>query len=183
MEILIVLAVIVVILIAIAVGNYNNAVRLDRMCADAWAGIDIALKRRYDLIPNLVETTKAYAKHEQETFERVITLRNQAVQASGDVAATIRADQLLAPALMGLIRRVEAYPELRSNANFLSLQAELVNTEDRIAAARRFYNANVRDFNIQIETFPGVLFAGGRAAKQPWEVDEAVERTAVKVSL
>ena len=172
---------ILIVALAVGVATFNSMVRLDRLCAEAWSGIDIALKRRYDLIPNLVETARAFAKHEQDTFAQLINLRNEAMLARGSVAATIHAESLIAPMLSRLIAQVEAYPELRSSQNFLQLQSELVNTEDRIAAARRFYNANVRDFNILIETFPGMLFAGGRSRKQLWELQDDRQRQPVSV--
>lgn len=178
---------IVLIIIPLFIGAWlisvsNNIVRLNRLCDNAWAGIDVALKRRYDLIPNLVETVKAFAKHEQETFEKVIQLRNQA-SGSRDVHARIESETMLAAAMSGLVARAEAYPDLRSSANFLELQKELAMTEDRIAAARRFYNANVRDFNIAIETFPGSMLKGDKSPRESWEIDDPTERQVVKVSL
>lgn len=180
--IVIVLIIIPLFIAAWLISVSNNIVRLNRLCDNAWAGIDVALKRRYDLIPNLVETVKAFAKHEQETFEKVIQLRNQA-SGSRDVHARIESETMLAAAMSGLVARAEAYPDLRSSANFLELQKELAMTEDRIAAARRFYNANVRDFNIAIETFPGSMLKGDKSLRESWEIDDPTERQAVKVSL
>lgn len=182
MEIMLIAAVvIVIIMIAIPVSISNNIIRLDRLCDEAWSGIDVALKRRHDLIPNLVECVKGYMAHEQSVLNQVITLRNQAVQAHGQ-EGILAAERALVPALSGLFARVEDYPELKSSANFLQLQEELVNTEDRIAAARRFYNNNVRAFNVAVETFPGSMLSGGRATKQFFEVEDSSVRTPINVT-
>lgn len=173
--------VIAIILIAIPISISNNIVRLDRLCDEAWSGIDVALKRRHDLIPNLVECVKGFMAHEQNVLNQVIALRNEAVHAQGQVGV-LAAERALVPALSGLFARVEAYPELKSSANFLSLQEELINTEDRIAAARRFYNNNVRAFNVAIETFPGSMLSGGRAEKQFFEVEDSSVRAPVNVT-
>ncbi len=182
MEIMLIAAVvIVIIMIAIPISISNNIIRLDRLCDEAWSGIDVALKRRHDLIPNLVECVKGYMAHEQSVLSQVIALRNEAVHAQGQ-EGILAAERALVPALSGLFARVESYPELKSSANFLQLQEELVNTEDRIAAARRFYNNNVRAFNVAVETFPGSMFRGSRSEKQFFEVEDSSVRATVHVT-
>ncbi|MBI1332389.1 MAG: LemA family protein [Armatimonadetes bacterium] len=181
MEIAIIIVfVLIVLLIGVPISISNNIVRLDRLCDEAWSGIDVALKRRHDLIPNLVECVKGYMKQEQTVLSQVIALRNEAVHAHGP-QGVLAAERALVPALSGLFARVEAYPDLKSSANFLQLQQELVNTEDRIAAARRFYNNNVRAFNVSIETFPGSMFRGGRPEREFFEVEESGVRAPVNV--
>jgi LemA protein len=132
---------------------YNFFVRLVNRTKEAWADIDVQLKRRYDLIPNLVETVKGYAKHERETFEKVTAVRAQAMQ-GGTLGERGKAENMLTEALKSLFAVAENYPDLKANQNFLELQRELSDTENKIQAARRFYNTNVRDLNIALETFP-----------------------------
>lgn len=160
-----------------AIATANRFARLEMLLKESWANVDVALKRRHDLIPNLVETVKGYAAHEREVLQRVVEARNAALQGGA------REESELARAVSGLLIRTEAYPQLRSNVNFLDLQKELVNTEDRIAAARRFYNANVRDFNTMLETFPANLLASGRTAKDFYEVESIEMRSPVQVNL
>jgi LemA protein len=148
-----------------AVSLYNGFVKSRNLIQESWRQIDVELNRRYDLIPNLVETVRAFAAHERNTLEQVVALRSQAAQlaqASGGVPNQQRAqiEEQLSGAVRQLIVSVEAYPELKSNVNFLELQRELAATEDRIAAGRRFYNANVRNYNTQVESFPSNLLAG-----------------------
>ena len=183
MEIVIVFGVIALILVFWVIGIVNRLTRLKNLVKESWAQMDVALKRRYDLVPNLVETVRAYAAHERDTLERVIEARNQAAATQGDAHVQIPAEAALVSALNGLLTRAEAYPELRSNENFLSLQRELANTEDRIAAARRFYNANVRDYNIAQEQFPSSLFAAGHKPADFFEIDDLAVRQPVKVSI
>ncbi len=175
----ILIAVIVVPLLMVcwAIATSNRIKRLKNLMRESWADIDVQLKRRHDLIPNLVETVKGYAAHETQTFTAVIEARNRAVS-SGAVSD----EKEMVHNVNRLLAVSEAYPDLRSNTNFLALQQELINTEDRIAAARRFYNANVRDFNILIETFPSSLLAGGEKAAEPYEVEELAIRNPVPVS-
>ena len=161
--------------ICVVVSASNNLVRLERLTQEAWAGIDIALKRRHDLIPNLVATVKGYATHEREALESLVLLRNEAT-ASGSLDGRVAAEAAIGIAITKLLGRVEAYPELRSSAHFLELQKELVNTEDRIAAARRFYNNNIRDFNVAIETFPGSMVKGNRQPKPLFTLEDPSER-------
>ncbi|MBX4189266.1 LemA family protein [Candidatus Parcubacteria bacterium] len=141
------------------VATYNHFVRLVNRAKEAWADIDVQLKRRYDLIPNLVNTVKGYATHEASAFENVTRARAAAMGA-GTVAGRVQAENELSGALKSIFAIAEAYPELKANQNFLSLQSELSDTENKIQAARRFYNTNVRDLNTGIQSFPGNLIAG-----------------------
>ena len=139
---------------------YNGLVALRNHIKDAWANIDTELKRRYDLIPNLVETTKGYAKHERETLEKVIELRNQCKANNGSPAQQAATEKQLVAGLNGLFAIAENYPDLKADANFQQLQQELANTEDRIQSARRFYNGNVRDYRNKAQSFPTNIIAG-----------------------
>ena len=142
------------------VGTFNGLVRLRNHCRESWSDIDTELKRRHDLIPNLVSTVKAYAAHERETFERVVAARERAEAPHDRVRDQAGDESVLSREVGHLLALAEGYPELKSDRNFLHLQHELVNTEDRIQAARRFYNANVRDLNNRVEMFPSSLVAG-----------------------
>lgn len=155
--IMIVIAVIVIAVIAM----YNGLIRLKNRVDEAWSDIDVQLKRRHDLIPNLVETVKGYAAHEQGTFEKVINARNAAMQAmsSGDGKQIESTQNALSGTLKSLFALSENYPDLKANQNFLELQRELTDTEDKIQASRRFYNGNVRDFNTKLQVFPTNLIA------------------------
>jgi len=139
--------------------SYNGLVTLRQSAKNAWAQIDVQLKRRHDLIPNLVNTVKGYAAHEKETFERVITARARAASATSPGEA-IKAEGELSSALARLLAVSEAYPELKANQNFIALQEELTSTENRIAYARQFYNDSVARLNTQIQIFPTVVIAG-----------------------
>lgn len=165
-----------------AIVAYNRFVVLINRAKEAWSDIDVQLKRRYDLIPNLVNTVKGYAVHESSTFDKVTQARTAAMGAS-NVADKGKAENMLSGALKSIFALAEAYPDLKANQNFLSLQTELSDTENKIQASRRFYNGNVRDLNIAIEAFPGNVIAGvfhfvkmelfaleEEAAKQPVEV-------------
>src|SRR5438093_10067861 len=140
-------------------GAYNGLVTFRQSVKNAWAQIDVQLKRRHDLIPNLVNTVKGYAAHEKETFERVINARARATSATS-AGEAIKAEGELSSALARLLAVSEAYPELKANQNFISLQEELTSTENRIAYARQFYNDNVAKLNTSIQTFPTVVVAG-----------------------
>lgn len=158
--IVLVVAVIVIIALLLVV-SYNRFVKQRNLIQESWRQIDVELHRRYDLIPNLVETVRAYAAHERHVFEEVARLRTQAVNIEGaSPEQRAQAETALSGALRQMMISVEAYPQLQSNQNFLSLQRELTDTEDRIAAGRRFYNANVGDYNTRIEAFPSNLIAG-----------------------
>lgn len=149
---------IAVLFVVWAIAAYNRFVRLVMRSKEAWADIDVQLKRRYDLIPNLVEAVKGYAAHEAGTFEKVTAARAAAMDA-GSVEAKAKAENALSDTLKSLFAVSEAYPELKANANFIELQRELSDTENKIQAARRFYNGNVRDLNTSIQSFPGNVIA------------------------
>ncbi len=172
-----VVAVLVVMLIAIYNGLVKTKIRVD----EAWSDITVQLKRRIDLIPNLIETVKGYAKHEKEVFQTVTEARTAMMNAKGP-AESAKAENMMEGALKSIFAIAEAYPELKANENFKELQAELVDTEDKISASRRFYNASVRDLNIKIKTFPAVIFAGmlGFSEKEFFELDEAERSEAEK---
>lgn len=140
--------------------TFNSLVALRNHIRDAWSNIDTELKRRYDLIPNLVAAVKGYAAHEKEVFERVTELRAQCLASQGTPNEQAINENQLVDALKGLLAVVENYPQLKADKNFLELQKELVNTEDRIQAARRFFNGNVRDYRNKCETFPSSIIAG-----------------------
>jgi LemA protein len=156
--VLIVLAV-VVLLALVGVVIYNSLIKRRNQVENAWAQIDVQLKRRVDLIPNLVETVKAYASHEKETLDAVITARNAAMAAPGSPHAQAEADNVLSGALRQLFALSEAYPDLKANQNFLSLQEELSATEGRVAYARQFYNDSVMTYNNALDQFPTLIFA------------------------
>jgi LemA protein len=167
--ILVILGVLVIGLVVI----YNSLVRLNVRVQEAWSDITVQLKRRYDLIPNLINTVKGYAKHEREVFERVTETRANALNAQG-VKETAEAENQFQAALKSIFAVAENYPDLKADQNFKHLQEELVDTEDKIQAARRFYNGSARDLNIRIQTFPIVLVAGAFRFKQRefFEVEE-----------
>lgn len=142
-----------------AIFVYNRLISLRNRSEEAWADIEVQLKRRYDLIPNLVNTVKGYATHESSAFENVTKARSLAMGASGPTAEHAQAENMLTGALKSLFAISEAYPDLKANTNFLELQRELSDTENKIQAARRFYNANIRDLNTKIESFPSNLVA------------------------
>ena len=158
MEIIIVVAVVALIAVFF-ISQYDRLIRLNITVDEAWAQIEVQLKRRADLIPNLVETVKGYAKHEQSTFDAVITARAKATTAT-TVADTAAADGMLTQALRGLLAVAEAYPDLKASTNFLSLQEELSTTENKVAFSRQFYNDNVRNLNTAVKTIPSSFFAG-----------------------
>ena len=173
---------IIVLVIFWFVAIYNTLVKLRSRAKEAFSDIDVQLKRRHDLIPNLVETVKGYASHEREVFERVTQARSQAMGAktAGEKA---KAENYLSQTLKTLFAVSERYPELKASENFLELQRELRDTEDKIQAARRFYNTNTRDLNIKIESFPENIFASifGFKKMEFFEIEEAGEREAPKV--
>jgi len=159
-------------------GTYNGLVRLRQHIRESWHDIDVQLKRRYDLIPNLVETVKGYAKHERELLERLAAARSKAVANTGSVASQGADERPVVSFLRQVIALKESYPELKADRNFLALQEELSDTEDRIAAARRFFNGNVRDFNNRCQTVPSSIVASlfGFRPESFWEVEEAAQR-------
>lgn len=176
--VLIILAIVVLWLIV----AYNRFIRLRRQTDEAWSDIDVQLKRRHDLIPNLVETVKGYATHEREAFENVTKARAQAISATG-AAQKGQAENMLSGALKSLFAVAEAYPQLRASENFSKLQEELSDTENKIQAARRFYNGNVRDLNIAVESFPSNIIAKIFGFKQAefFEIEGEEEKKPVEV--
>jgi LemA protein len=172
-----------VLLIVVLIGMYNSLVRLKVTTDNAWADIDVQLKRRYDLIPNLVETVKGYAAHEKDTLEAVINARNRAMSATSP-ADKAQAENMLSGTLKSLFALSEAYPQLRAIESFTSLQNTLSQIEDTVQNARRYYNAVVRDLNTKIQQFPTNIFAGmlGFKPREFFEVTAPTEREAPKVS-
>lgn len=148
------------VLVLWAVFVFNSLVSLKNRAIEAWADIEVQLKRRYDLIPSLVNTVKGYATHESSAFENVTKARSMAMGAQGPTGEHAQAENMLTGALKSIFALAEAYPDLKANTNFLELQRELSDTENKIQAARRFYNTNVRDLNIKIESFPSNILAG-----------------------
>ena len=179
--IFIILAVIALVVLWI-IFAYNGFVRLINRAKEAWADIDVQLKRRYDLIPNLVNTVKGYAKHESSAFENVTKARAAAMGA-GTLAEKGQAENILTGALKSILAIAEAYPDLKANQNFLELQRELTDTENKIQAARRFYNTNIRDLNTKIESFPNNIIASVFRFSQMefFELEETSARGPVEV--
>ncbi|MDF8265675.1 LemA family protein [Luteipulveratus flavus] len=176
--------VIVLVLLALwAVFAYNGLIKLRNLVQEAWHQIDVELKRRHDLIPNLVETVKGYATHERGTLEEVIRARAAAVGGASTPATAAQNENVLTQALGRLMAVAEAYPDLKANQNFMALQGELSSTEDRIAAGRRYYNANVRELNTKVETVPTNIIAGfGKIGKEEYFEVDAPARNAPNVS-
>lgn len=181
--ILVPLGLFVVILVIWAILTYNRFVGLRQHLLDSWAGIDVELKRRYDLIPNLVSTVKGYARHESEVIERVVAARTTAVASTGSPGSQVGDEQQLVSNLGRMLALAESYPDLKADRQFQQLQDELVNTEDRLAAARRFYNGNVRTLNSLCESFPTSLVAqlGSFETGDFFEIEAAIQRTAPPV--
>ncbi len=178
----IVLAVVAVIIIWF-IAAYNGFVRLKNRTKEAWSDIEVQLKRRYDLIPNLVSTVKGYASHEKQVFENVSQARSAAMGAK-TVAEKAQAENTLTATLKSLFAVSEAYPDLKASVNFLELQRELTDTEDKIQAARRFYNGNVRDLSIRLESFPSGIIGkiGGFKPFELFELEEPAAKEPPKVS-
>lgn len=183
MVLLIILGVIVLLVLWL-IGMYNGFVKLKIKVDNSWSDIRVFLKKRYDLIPNLVNTVKGYATHESETFEKVTAARNAATAVPpGDVEGAAQANQALGGALRGLLAIAENYPELKANQNFIELQNALQSIEGDLANSRRYYNATVRDFNTAIQQFPGVIIANmtGFKAREFFELDSPEEAQNVEV--
>src|SRR5437588_7326363 len=182
MIVLVVLVALIVLVGLYFIVGYNGLVRLRNRIQGAWAQIDVQLRRRYDLIPNLVETVKGYAAHEKSTFEAVTEARANAINAQGP-AQQAQAENAITGALKSLFAVAEAYPDLKANQNFLNLQEELTSTEGRIAYARQFYNDTVQGLNTKIETFPANLLAGafGFEQREYFELDDPGQREAPRV--
>lgn len=164
--------------------NYNQLVRIRQQMRESWSDIDTELQRRYDLIPNLVETVKGYAAHEESVFTEVTEARSRARAETGSPGAQSTEEKALVSSMNRLFAVVEGYPDLKASAHFLSLQRELANTEDRIQAARRFFNANVRDLNTRIEVFPSNIIASIFKFRREefFEVESSIVRQVVDVS-
>jgi LemA protein len=177
-----VLGLIVLAVVLYGISIHNTFARLSAHLRESWANVDVALRRRHDLIPNLVETVKGYAQHERQTMETLLELRSRAetIQSPAELA---REESRITGGIHRLFALAEGYPELRSGEQFRQLQQELVDTEDRIAAARRFYNSNVREFNTYLESFPPSLLAGNRRPAEFFEIDDPVPRIAPPVDL
>lgn len=183
MPLLYIFGAVLLVLVIWLIASYNGFVRLNTRTDEAWADIDVQLKRRYDLIPNLVETVKGYATHEREAFENVTKARTAALGAQ-TVSEHAQAENMLTGALKSVFALAEAYPDLKANQNFLEVQRELSDTENKIQAARRFYNGNVRDMNTAVQSFPGNVIAGmfNFAKRDFFELEEGSgEREPVKV--
>jgi LemA protein len=182
---LIILAAIVLLPLIWLIGNYNRLAGLAQHIRESWAGIEVELKRRYDLIPNLVATVKGYAAHERQTLEKIIELRNRAAANWGAPDSQAADESALMLEMKRLFVVVEAYPQLKADAHFLALQRELANTEDRIAAARRFFNANVREMNQLCQMFPSNMVASmfGFKPGSYFELESAAERVVPRVRM
>jgi len=183
MNILLFLIVIVILFVVFVIGIYNALVRLRNQVANAWSQIDVQLKRRHDLIPNLIETAKGYMQHERGTLEAVTNARAQAMGAKG-VAESAKAEGVLGRALSKFLLTVEAYPDLKANQNFLALQEELSSTENKIAFSRQAYNDQVLFFNNKIQMFPSNIVAGmfNFAKRDFFEIEDAAEKAVPKVN-
>ncbi len=183
MYILIGVIVVILLLVLWAVGMYNGLIKLRNLVQEAWRQIDVELKRRHDLIPNLVETVKGYAAHEKGTLEGVMQARSAAMSGGQTPAAAAQTEGMLSQALGRLFAVAEAYPNLKANENFLALQQELTSTEDRIASGRRYYNANVRELNTRVETVPSNIVAGlAKIGRAEYFESEGAEREAPSVT-
>jgi LemA protein len=180
---LIILIVLVALVVVYGIVTYNSLVRLQTRAEEGFSDIDVQLKRRHDLIPNLVETVKGYAAHERQTFENVTAARSNAVSARGPEAQA-QAENALTGALRQLFAVAEQYPDLKASQNFIELQDELTDTEDKIQAARRFYNMTVRDLNIKIQSFPSRVVAGfgNFQEREFFELEEPTDRAVPVVS-
>jgi LemA protein len=159
MSTLTIVIIVVAVLILFVISMYNRFVQLINRAKEAWSDIEVQLKRRYDLIPNLINTVKGYAQHESTVFEKVTEARTKAMGSSGPTAEHAQSENMLTGALKSVFALAEAYPDLKANTNFLELQRELSDTENKIQASRRFYNANVRDLAISIQSFPSNVIA------------------------
>lgn len=177
-----ILLIIIAVLVVIVISMYNRLVKLKIRTDEAWSDIDVQLKRRYDLIPNLVETVKGYAKHEKQVFEDVTKARSEALNAQ-NIKTKLKAENQISEALKSIFAVAEAYPDLKANQNFSQLQTDLTDTEDKIQASRRFYNANVRDLNISIQSFPTNIIANmfKFEKRDLFELEDAAAKEPVKV--
>lgn len=183
MYMLIIIPVLIVAMAAWLFATYNGLVRSNVRVDEAWSDIQVQLKRRYDLIPNLVDTVKGYAQHEKDLLENLTKARSEALKSNGGPEEQAKAENSFAGALKSVFAIAENYPDLKANQNFLKLQEDLTDTEDKIQAARRFYNGSARDLNIKIKVFPTNMFAKslGFSERKFFEVDEAAVAEPVKV--
>jgi LemA protein len=183
MEVLIIIGVIVLVPLVWWIATFNRFVRLKHAVKESWADIDVELKRRYDLIPNLVATVKGYASHERDVLQRVTELRNAAMHNQGSAASQAKDENALLQGMRSLFAVAEGYPQLKADQNYLALQQELAVTEDRIAAARRFFNGNVRDLRNLKESFPTSIVAGMAGVQEVsfFELDAENERVVPRV--
>ena len=181
---LIILIIVIVLPIIWVIVTYNNLVKIRLLCSNAWAQIDTELKRRYELIPNLVEVVRGYAGYERNVLQTVTEARAKAVASTGSPASQAADENNLIFSLRNLLGVVENYPDLKASQQFLKLQSELINTEDRIQAARRFYNGNIRDLNTMIQSFPSNIIANifGFTPQEFFEIEDTVQRTVPTVS-
>ena len=170
--------------IIVLIALFNKIIRADHMVKEAWSGIDVQLKRRHELIPSLLETVKGITQHEQSTLEQVTQARSESLRVK-ELGETESAETALSGALRGLLAIAESYPDLKASENFIQFQKHLVETENRIEMARRYYNGSVRDFNILIESFPGILLANtlNKTPKDFFEIEFAYEKDAPEVQL
>jgi LemA protein len=182
---LLIVGVLLLVALVWLIASYNRFIRLRQHIKESWSGVDVELKRRYDLIPNLVETVKGYATHEREVLERVIALRNEAAASHGSAESQAADENKLALGLKRLFAVAEAYPQLKADQHFLALQRELALTEDRIAAARRFFNGNVREYNALRQSVPTNLIAGAFkfGPETFFELSSEAERVVPRVQL
>ena len=181
---LIIAVIIIVLPIIWVIVTYNNLVKLRQLCSNAWSQIDTELKRRYELIPNLVEVVKGYAGYERNVLQTVTEARAKAVASTGSPASQAKDENNLILSLRNLFGVVENYPDLKASQQFLKLHSELINTEDRIQAARRFYNGNIRDLNTMIQSFPSNLIANifGFTPQEFFEIEDSIQHMAPTVS-
>ncbi|HHT9130084.1 MAG TPA: LemA family protein [Candidatus Brocadiaceae bacterium] len=182
---IIIFVVIILLPIIWLIATYNNLVKLRFQCRNAWSNIDTELKRRYELIPNLVETVKGYAQHERQVLQSVTDARAKAVASTGSPASQAKDENALIGSLRQLFGVVENYPDLKASQNFLKLQSQLVETEDRIQAARRFYNGNVRDLNTLVQSFPSNIIASlfAFSNEEFFDIEEVSMRAAPQVRI
>ena len=180
---LLILIIVVVVLGFLVIAPYNALVRGRNEVKSAWSSIDVQLKRRYDLIPNLMETVKGYAGHERQTLEAVVQARQQAINFTGNAEERAKVENVLTSALRSLFAVAESYPDLKANQNFLALQEELANTENKIGFARQFYNDTAKQYKNKVEMFPSNIVANifGFKAEPFFEVEAAADRTAPQV--
>jgi LemA protein len=179
-----IIAAIILVPLLVVIGIYNSLVKLRQQVRESWSGIDTELKRRYDLIPNLIETVKGYAKHEREVFEKVTEARTKAINSTGAPGSQAADENMLVGALRQLFAVAENYPELKASERFGQLQSELANTENRIQAARRFYNGNVREINAKVQMFPSNIIASmfGFTQEEYFEIEDLAMRETPKVA-